>query len=154
MFILFETKSIYSILIHIRLCCRVSDKNFFTRPISGNKTTSFLALGWFVKSYVEQLLLKKFCKILAWILVRGSFFIFQKSSAKRKSSYWFYIFWKMFYYISACIVRNPPFLKGEGVNFDYLHRRGVGDLKSLKKGWKYGVGAGLLKREGAGTFTI
>ena len=30
-------------ILHIRLCGRVSDKNFFTRPISGNKTI-FLAL--------------------------------------------------------------------------------------------------------------
>ena len=29
------------ILIHIRLCERVSDKKFFTQPISGHKTTFF-----------------------------------------------------------------------------------------------------------------
>ena len=33
------------ILMHIRLCRRVSDKNFFTRPISGNKTTFFDTLS-------------------------------------------------------------------------------------------------------------
>ena len=31
------------ILIHMRLCGRVSDENFFIWPISGNKTTFFLA---------------------------------------------------------------------------------------------------------------
>ena len=29
------------ILMHIRLCERLDDKNFFTRPVSGNKTTFF-----------------------------------------------------------------------------------------------------------------
>ena len=29
---------------HIRLCGRVSDKKIFTRPISRNKTTFYLAL--------------------------------------------------------------------------------------------------------------
>ena len=37
----FEMKNI---LTHNRLCGRVSDKNIFTRPISENKTTFFLAL--------------------------------------------------------------------------------------------------------------
>ena len=31
------------ILIQIRICGRVSEKKCFTRPISGNKTTSFVA---------------------------------------------------------------------------------------------------------------
>ena len=34
-------KSKMCILMHIRLCRRVSDKIFFARPISGNKTTFF-----------------------------------------------------------------------------------------------------------------
>ena len=47
---------------------------------------------------------------------------------------------------------SPPFLKG-GVNFDYLPQRG-GNLKNLKKEWKYGAGAGLLKRGTADSFPI
>ena len=40
-----------------------------------------------------------------------------------------------------------------GVNFDYLPRRaGIGKIK--KRRWKYGAGAGLLKKEGAETFSI
>ena len=39
-FVCFLKLKIY-ILIHVGLCGRVSDKNFFTRPISGNKTTFF-----------------------------------------------------------------------------------------------------------------
>ena len=46
----------------------------------------------------------------------------------------------------------PPLLKGGGVNFDYLPQRGR-NLKFKKRGWKYGAGAGFLKR-GAGTFPI
>ena len=42
--------------------------------------------------------------------------------------------------------------KGGGVNFNHLPRRG-GTLKIEKRGWKYGAGAGLLKR-GAGIFPI
>ena len=49
---------------------------------------------------------------------------------------------------------NPSlFLKG-GVNFDYLPLRRGGGSEKFKKGveWKYGAGAGLLKRreQGAG----
>ena len=40
---------------------------------------------------------------------------------------------------------DPPFLKGE-VNFIYLPWRG--GIWKLKKGWKYGVGEGPLKRRG------
>ena len=41
---------------------------------------------------------------------------------------------------------------GGGVNFNYLPQRGE-DYEKFKKGWKYGAGAGLLKR-GVGTFPI
>ena len=45
---------------------------------------------------------------------------------------------------------DPPFLKGgRGVNFKYLPRRMGGSQKS-KREWKYGAGAGLLKRGGGG----
>ena len=40
LFVCFLKLKIY-ILIHIRLCGRVSDKKIFTRPISGNKATFF-----------------------------------------------------------------------------------------------------------------
>ena len=46
-------------LIHIRLCGRVSDKKIFTRPISANKTTFFLAL-----SVIFQRKMKSICKVL------------------------------------------------------------------------------------------
>ena len=49
------------------------------------------------------------------------------------------------------IFRTPCFKEG-GVNFNHLSRRG-GFLKIKKRGWKYGAGAGLLKR-GAGIFPI
>ena len=39
----FEIKN--TLLIHIRLCGRVSDKKVFTRPISGNKITFFFDLN-------------------------------------------------------------------------------------------------------------
>ena len=48
------------------------------------------------------------------------------------------------------IVRTPrSFLKGMKVNFDYLPppTEGEGIRKIKKRGWKYGAGAGLLKRE-------
>ena len=46
-----------------------------------------------------------------------------------------------------------PLLKGGGgVNFDYLPRSGR-NLKFKKRGWKYGTGAGFLKR-GTDTFPI
>ena len=40
-FSLFFLKSKIYIMIHIRLCGRVSARKIFTRPISGNKTTFF-----------------------------------------------------------------------------------------------------------------
>ena len=46
---------------------------------------------------------------------------------------------------------------GWGIHFNYLPRRRE-ESEKLKRGWKYSVGAGLLKRglgggeEGAGTF--
>ena len=43
--------------------------------------------------------------------------------------------------------------KRGGVNCDYLSRRG-GSEKLKKSGWKYGAGAGPVKREGADTFPI
>ena len=43
LFVCFLKLKIY-IAIHIRLCGRVSDIKIFTRPISGNKITFFLAL--------------------------------------------------------------------------------------------------------------
>ena len=52
--------------------------------------------------------------------------------------------------VKAYIVQTSPppsFYSGE-VSLDYLPRRGEGDLKNFKKGWKYGAGAGLLKRGG------
>ena len=39
----------------------------------------------------------------------------------------------------------PPFFKGGKANSDYRPRKG-GNLRILKRGWKYGAGAGLLKR--------
>ena len=42
---------------------------------------------------------------------------------------------------------------GGGVSFDYHPRKG-GICKIKKRGWKYGAGAGLLKRRGADTFPI
>ena len=51
----------------------------------------------------------------------------------------------------------PPFFKGGEVNFKYFPQgkgRERGESEKLKKtGWKYGAGAGLLKR-GSGTFPI
>ena len=47
------------ILVHIRLCGRVSDKKIFTRPIYANKTTFFLAL-----SVIFQRKMKSICKVL------------------------------------------------------------------------------------------
>ena len=49
---------------------------------------------------------------------------------------------------SPCTVRSL-LKRREEVNFDYLLRRG-GDMKNKKRGWKYGAGAGLLKRRGWG----
>ena len=44
------------------------------------------------------------------------------------------------------IVRTPaPFLKGGNVNFNYLPQRGR-TLKIIKKEWKYGAGAALMKK--------
>ena len=45
---------------------------------------------------------------------------------------------------------DPLLFKGGEVNFNYLPGRG-GNLKN-KNGWKYGAGAGLLKREGLALF--
>ena len=55
---------------------------------------------------------------------------------------------KIALFVSTTIAQIPPPL-------NCLPRRG-GNLKNLKKGWKYGAGAGLLKRRegGAGTFPI
>ena len=39
---------------------------------------------------------------------------------------------------------DPPFLKGGGVNFDYLSWGEVGTWKTKKRGWKYGAGADLF----------
>ena len=45
------------------------------------------------------------------------------------------------------IVRIPPFLNGGEVNFKYLPQRGqIWKIKKIR--WKYGAGAGLLKRWG------
>ena len=56
-------------------------------------------------------------------------------------------------YYSKChvlIVRTPTLFK---VNFNYLHWRR--DSEKLRKGWKCGARAGLLKSGGrAGTFPI
>ena len=41
-------------------------------------------------------------------------------------------------------------LKEGGVHFNYLHQRGGGTLKNLKRGWEYGAGSGLFKRGGGG----
>ena len=48
----------------------------------------------------------------------------------------------------GCIVRTPPFLEaGRGGEFWLPPRRGVRGIWKIKKiGWKYGAGAGLLKR--------
>ena len=53
------------------------------------------------------------------------------------------------------MLRTPIYAHRENssgeVNFDYLPRRGgIGKIK--KRRWKYGAGAGLLKKEGAETF--
>ena len=45
---------------------------------------------------------------------------------------------------------DPP---GVEVYFNYLPQKGQGNLKNQNKGWKYGVGAVVLKG-GAGTFPI
>ena len=62
----------------------------------------------------------------------------------------------LFSYSKPYIVRTPPppILKWGEVTFDYFPRRGRGESEKLKKGWKYGAGAGLLKREGADTSPI
>ena len=51
---------------------------------------------------------------------------------------------------------DPLFFKGGGreVNFDYLSRRGGGIWKFKKRGWKYGAGAGPLKRGGLTLFLL
>ena len=54
-------------------------------------------------------------------------------------------------FINNSLDPPTPFFKGEEVNFDHLPRRGRHE--KLKKGWEYGVDAGLVKR-GAGTFPI
>ena len=46
----------------------------------------------------------------------------------------------------------PPLLEGGGSKF-WLPLPEVG-YEKLKKGWKYGPGAGLFKGGGAGTFPI
>ena len=79
------------------------------------------------------------------------------------------ILWR--WYICKCkkamalwklIVRTPQpppppptlFFKGVGeLNFNYLPRRGR-NLKNWKRRWKYGTGAGLLKRMRSSTFPI
>ena len=47
----------------------------------------------------------------------------------------------------------PPFYRGEWVRGWGGGGWGV-NLKIFKKGWKYGAGAGLLKKGEAGTFPI
>ena len=46
----------------------------------------------------------------------------------------------------------PPFFKGGSKFWFYPQEGGV--IPKIKKGWKYGAGAGLLKGGEAGTFPI
>ena len=55
--------------------------------------------------------------------------------------------------IQMIIFWSPSFLKGEKVNFDYLSQSREGPEK-LKKGLKYGAGAGLLKKGVVVTFFL
>ena len=52
------------------------------------------------------------------------------------------------------IVHNPPssplFLKGGGVNFNYLSDGGNLKVKNLKKGWKHGVQGQVFLKGGGG----
>ena len=69
-FCLFLKSKAY-ILIHIRLCWQVSDKNVFTQTISGNKTTFFLAWGISFNIIFLTILLHKFTFLLASISVKA-----------------------------------------------------------------------------------
>ena len=54
---------------------------------------------------------------------------------------------------SNSIVQTPPFLKrGKWILNTSPRRRGIWKIK--KRGWKYGAGAGLLKRGRRATFLI
>ena len=50
-------------MIHIRLCGPVTDKNFFTRSICGNKTTFFDLMLWFFK-YAKYSLKRRHCPVI------------------------------------------------------------------------------------------
>ena len=87
MCVFFSKQKIY-ILIYIRLCGRANDKKFFTRPISGNKTTFF---GLKTAVYREKL----FClhKSISGVTVRNLLmksgpFLFHVGFSFQQTSRW------------------------------------------------------------------
>ena len=63
------------ILIHIRLCERVTDKNVFKKPISGKKTTLFLGL-WYPLLNVDEELNENVLRRESKLITRISIFLY------------------------------------------------------------------------------